>query len=204
MDNLRLEKQIQFLVEIDKLKTIFRNTYLADGSRKENDAEHSWHLGLAVLILSEYFEKIDHLKTIKMVLIHDLVEIIAGDTYCYDQNGQAGKFEREQAAARKLLGMLPEDQGDELYRLWLEFECVETPEARCAAMVDRLQPLLLNLASGGKSWLEHGINAEQVRERNTLIFRHADPRIADLVTEIIEEAVAKGYLKKGNGALERD
>lgn len=195
MSDARFRKQLQFLVEIDKLKSIFRNTYLADGTRKENDAEHSWHLGMMVLILSEYFEKIDHLKTLKMVLIHDLVEIIAGDVYCYDEKGHEGKFEREQGAARQLLAMLPEEQRDELYHLWLEFETAQTPEAQCAAVVDRLQPLLLNVASKGKSWREHGICAEQVRRRNEIIFGNAHPQIADFVAEMIDGAIAKGYLK---------
>lgn len=200
MDKDRLKKQIDFLVEIDKIKNIFRNNYLADGSRKENDAEHSWHLGMSVLMLAEHFEGIDLLKTVKMVLIHDLVEIIAGDVYCYDEKGNEGKFEREKAAAVQLFSILPRDQGDELYDLWIEFEESKTPEAICAAVVDRLQPLLLNYHSEGKSWLEHNISSEKVRNRNRLVFDRCSAEISDFVAGMIDKAVEKGYLTEQENA----
>lgn len=163
----RLEKQFQFIREIDKEKTIFRQTYLADGERKENDAEHAWHMAMMVMLLAEYSnEKIDVLHTMKMVLIHDLIEIYAGDTYCYDNAGNATKKQRELEAADKLFNILPEDQAKELRSIWDEFEEGETAEAKFAATMDRIQPLMLNHASGGKSWLEHGVHAEQVYGRN--------------------------------------
>lgn len=191
----RLKKQIDFLIEIDKLKSIFRRNYLADGSRRENDAEHSWHLSMMVFILSEYFEDIDMLKTIKMVLVHDLVEIIAGDVYCYDEKANVGKFEREQEAAEELFSILPEDQHKELHDLWMEFEEGKTTEAICAAISDRLQPLLLNYTSNGKSWLEHNIYAESVKVRNEVVFKKANKKISEFVTKMIEDAKEKGYLK---------
>jgi len=195
MDMERLKKQIDFLIEIDKIKHIIRRNYLSDGSRRENDAEHSWHLGMMVFILSEYFEGIDILKTLKMVIMHDLVEIISGDVYCYDEKANEGKFEREQEAANELFSILPEDQKKELYDLWMEFEDRKTPEAVCAAICDRLQPLLLNYTSGGKSWLEHNIRAESVVARNDVVFEKADKRISEFVAKMIEDAREKGYLK---------
>ncbi len=163
----RLEKQMAFLEEVDKIKLIGRQTYLADGSRKENDAEHSWHLALMAMLLSEYSnEKIDVLKTMSMVLIHDIVEIDAGDTYAYDTEGNKSKRERELAAAERIFNILPEDQAHMLRALWDEFEAGETPEARFAATVDRVQPTMLNNASGGISWREHKVSIGDVLKRN--------------------------------------
>lgn len=161
------EKQIAFIMELDKVKTIQRQTYLADASRKENDAEHSWHLALMAFVLSDYAnEKIDVLKTMKMVLLHDVIEIDAGDTYAYDAVGNQTKRAREQKAADRIFGLLPEAQEAEYRGLWEEFEAMETPEARFANMLDKVQPLLLNDASGGKSWEEHGVKKSQVMARN--------------------------------------
>lgn len=163
----RLEQQFAFLQEIDKEKQITRQTYLADGSRKEGDAEHAWHLAVMTLLLSEYANsEIDVLRTMSMVLIHDLVEIDAGDTYAYDEAGKETQARREQLAAERIFGLLPEDQGRRLRALWEEFEARETPEAKFARSMDNLQPLLLNHASGGKSWAEHGVRLEQVLGRN--------------------------------------
>lgn len=163
----RLEKQIKFITEVDKLKSIIRQNYLADGSRKEDDADHSWHLALMCTVLAEYAnEKIDLLKTMKMLLIHDLVEIDAGDTYAYDNEAAKSKRERELAAADRIFNLLPEEQAGELRALWDEFEENTTPEAKFASTLDRLQPFLLNSASNGKSWREHGICLSQVLERN--------------------------------------
>ena len=152
----RLEKQLDFIREIDKEKEIFRQTYLADASRKENDAEHAWHMAIMTMLLSEYAnEKIDVLKTVGMLLIHDIVEIDAGDTYAYDEAGKATQHEREQKAAERIYGLLPKEQGEPLLELWEEFEAQQTPEARFARTMDNIQPMLLNDASGGLSWREH-------------------------------------------------
>lgn len=165
--NERLDKQFDFFREIDKEKQIGRQTYLADGERKENDAEHAWHMAIMTILLSEYAnEEIDVLKTITMLLIHDLVEIDAGDTYAYDEDGKKSQAEREAKAAKRIYGLLPEDQGRKLLDLWLEFEAQETPEAKFARTMDHIQPMMLNDASGGKSWLEHGIRLSQILKRN--------------------------------------
>lgn len=163
----RIEKQFEFLKEIDKEKNIFRQTYLADGKRKENDAEHAWHMALFVMVLSEYAnDDIDVLKTMKIVLIHDLIEIYAGDTYAYDSKGNESKRERELAAADRLFNILPSDQAEEFRALWDEFEENITPEARFANTMDKIQPMMLNNASEGRSWEEHGVHASQVYGRN--------------------------------------
>lgn len=163
----RLEQQINFIMEVDKLKNIVRQNYLSDGSRKEDDADHSWHLALMCAILSEHSnQKIDIVKTMVMVLIHDIVEIDAGDTYAYDAEFNVSKRERELAAAERIFHLLPEDQAKEMRSLWDEFEENETPEAKFAATLDRVQPFLLNAASNGKSWKEHGVTFSQVMKRN--------------------------------------
>lgn len=163
----RLQKQMKFILEVDKVKEIFRQTYLSDGSRKENDAEHSWHLALMAVLLKEYAnEEVDLLKVIPMVLIHDLVEIDAGDTYAYDQAGLATQRERETKAADRIFGLLPSDQAEVFRALWEEFEAYETAEAKFAHALDNCQPLFLNDASGGKSWREHGVHKSQIYKRN--------------------------------------
>lgn len=163
----RLQKQMKFILEVDKVKEIFRQTYLSDGSRKENDAEHSWHLALMAVLLKEYAnEDVDLLKVIPMVLIHDLVEIDAGDTYAYDQAGLATQRERETKAADRIFGLLPSDQAEVFRALWEEFEAYETAEAKFAHALDNCQPLFLNDASGGKSWREHGVHKSQIYKRN--------------------------------------
>lgn len=161
----RLKKQMEFIVEVDKVKNIIRQTYLADGNRKENDAEHSWHLALMAVLLKEYSnEEVDLAKVVPMVLIHDLVEIDAGDTYAYDEAGAETK--RETKAADRIFGMLPEDQCKWFRELWEEFEAYETPEAKFAHVLDNCQPLLLNDASNGRSWAEHGVRKSQIYKRN--------------------------------------
>ena len=163
----RLQKQMDFIVEIDKVKKIMRQTYLADASRKENDAEHSWHLALMAVLLKEYSnEDVDLSKVIPMVLIHDLVEIDAGDTYAYSGEDPEETEARERKAALRIFGLLPEDQGQWLRSLWEEFEAYETPEAKFARTLDNCQPLLLNDASDGKSWKEHGVHKSQIYKRN--------------------------------------
>jgi putative hydrolase of HD superfamily len=163
----RLEQQMNFIIEVDKLKSIIRQNYLADGSRKEDDADHSWHLALMCALLGEYSnEVIDTVKTMKMVLIHDIVEIDAGDTYAYDSQANLSKRERELAAADRIFNLLPKDQAMEMRSLWDEFEERSTPEAKFASTLDRIQPFLLNAVSGGQSWKEHGVTLSQVMERN--------------------------------------
>lgn len=163
----RLKKQFAFIQEIDKEKNIFRQTYLSDANRKENDAEHCWHMAVMAMLLSEYSnEEIDVLHTMSLALIHDLVEIYAGDTYAYDTAGNADKLEREMAAADKLFALLPDDQRDKMRGLWDEYEACETAESKFANTLDKIQPLMLNNASGGLSWKEHGVKASQVYARN--------------------------------------
>ncbi len=167
MDLERLQKQMDFIREIDKEKQIFRQTYVSDGTRKENDAEHAWHMAIMTFLLSEYAnEEIDILKTMRMILIHDIVEIDAGDTYAYDDAAKATQREREQKAADRLFGILPEDQGAELRSLWEEFEAGETKEARFARTMDNVQPLILNDATDGKSWEEHQAPLSKILKRN--------------------------------------
>lgn len=163
----RLEQQLQFILEIDKVKKIIRQTPLSDASRKENDAEHSWHIALMAYLLQEYAEEpVEVSKVMLMVLIHDLVEIDAGDTYAYDTEGAKTKDERERKAADRIFGLLPEDQGMYLKALWEEFEAYETAEAKYAHLLDNFQPLLLNDASGGISWTEHQVKKSQIYKRN--------------------------------------
>ena len=167
MDNERLKKQMDFILEMDKMKSIMRQTYLANGERKENDAEHSWHLALMCGILAEYSnEPIDVLKTMKMVLLHDAIEIDAGDTYAYDAAGNQTKKEREQKAADRIFPMLPEDMAKEYRNLWEEFEESRTPEAKFAHTMDNIQPTMLNDASKGKAWATRGVHLSQILGRN--------------------------------------
>lgn len=191
----RLKKQIGFMLELDKMKNLYRQTYVLHEDRKENDAEHSWHLAILAFILAEHSNKpVDVAKIMKMVLIHDIVEIDAGDTYCYDSEGYKTKADREEKAAQRIFGLLPEDQKDEMYRLWREFEDSETDDARFAAVLDRVQPLLLNYTKGGISWKEHGIFKEQVLGRNEAYFDVSD-NITELITNIIDDAQKNGWLK---------
>ncbi len=163
----RLDQQYDFIREIDKEKKIIRQTYLSDGSRKENDAEHAWHAAIMAVLLSEYAnEKIDVLKTVTMLLLHDVVEIDAGDTYAYDEEGKKTQRQREVAAADRIYGLLPEDQKKKFRDLWEEFEACETAEAKFARTMDHIQPLILNDASGGISWLEHSVSLSQILDRN--------------------------------------
>lgn len=166
-DRDRLQKQIDFCREIDKEKLIGRQTYLTGAVRKENDAEHAWHMAIMTLLLSEYSnEKIDVLRTISMLLIHDLVEIDAGDTYAYDEEAKKTQRERELKGADRIFGMLPENQGKYFRELWDEFEEQKTPEARFARTMDNFQPIMLNAASEGKSWEERGVLLSQILNRN--------------------------------------
>jgi putative hydrolase of HD superfamily len=196
-DDDRLARQIGFLLEIDKLKRVLRETWHLDQSRKENDAEHSWHLAVMAVLLAEYATEpgLDLARVVKMVLVHDLVEIDAGDTFVYDEVGARDKAEREQAAADRLFGTLPDDQAAEVRRLWEEFEARRTPEARYAAGLDRLQPLLHNYHTQGRTWREHGVTSDRVLARNCHMAEGA-PRLWQYAESLIHEAVRKGYLPK--------
>lgn len=191
----RLEKQMQFIIEVDKVKNIFRQTYLADGNRKENDAEHSWHLALMAVLLKEYSnEEVSLEKVIPMVLIHDLVEIDAGDTYAYDEAGKQTQRAREEKAADRIFGMLPKDQGENFRALWEEFDAYETPEAKFAHVCDNVQPLMLNHATDGKSWRERGIKRSQVEKRNSRV-GESSQTMKTYIEEILDKNVEKGNLK---------
>ena len=194
MDKDRLDRQIEFIREIDKEKSIGRQTYLADASRKEDDAEHAWHMAIMTVLLSEYAnEKIDVFRTMTMLLIHDLVEIDAGDTYAYDENAKKTQRERELKCADRIFSLLPEDQGKWLYDLWEEFEAYETPEAKYAHMLDNSQPLFLNNATDGISWVEHGVKKSQIYTRNRRTGEGA-PKIWEYMQELIDQHVEKGHV----------
>lgn len=167
-DEERLQKQLDFILELDRLKYIERQSYVADASRHENDAEHSWHLALMAMLLSEYAnEEVNVLHVIKMVLIHDAVEIDAGDTYAYDAEGNETKRAREEKAADRIFNILPEDQAGEMRKIWEEFEAGITPEAKFAAALDHIQPIMLNDITDGRAWREHGVAMSQVIDRNS-------------------------------------
>lgn len=190
----RLEQQFNFLMEVDKLKNIIRQNYLTDGSRKEDDADHSWHLALMCAILSEHAnEKIDVVKTMTMILVHDIVEIDAGDTYAYDIQGNLTKQIREEAAADRIYNLLPKDQAQELRSLWDEFEERKTPEAKFAATLDRILPFLMNAKSGGKSWKEHGVMKSQIMKRNEVTPEGSEV-IWQYVQEILQQQIENGNL----------
>lgn len=197
MDNERLKRQIDFIVEVDKLKQVYRQTLLMDGSREENDAEHSWHLALMAMVLYEYSPEadLDLTKVLKMLLIHDLVEIYAGDTFCYDEKGNLDKAKRELAAAEKIYSILPFDQSVEFRDLWDEFEERKTPEALFAASLDRLQPLICNYHTGGHTWVKYGIKSKKVLERN-LPIKEGAPKLWELVEEIVENSIDRSILER--------
>lgn len=194
-DKERLEKQMAFIREIDKEKQIFRQSYVTDGTRKENDAEHAWHMAIMTFLLSEYAnEDIDVLKTIRMILIHDIVEIDAGDTYAYDDFAKATQREREERAADRLFGMLPEDQAVELRALWEEFEAAETKEARFARTMDNVQPLLLNDATGGKAWEEHDVPLSKIMKRNERTAKGSETLWEYSRDALIKKNVEEGHI----------
>jgi putative hydrolase of HD superfamily len=193
----RLAAQVGFLLEVDRLKSVLRRGYVADGSRRENTAEHSWTLALMALVLAEHAaEPVDTATVVRMVVIHDIVEVDAGDTYIYDQAGRAGEIEREQRAAERLFGLLPADQGAELRSLWDEFEAGTSPEARFARSLDRFAGFLLNHASGGRSWRENGVRADMVHEVNQAI-EVGSPTLWDEVRLRLADAQARGWIEPG-------
>ena len=163
----RIDRQFDFIREIDKEKFITRQTFLSDAKRRENDAEHAWHMAIMTVLLAGYAdEKIDVLKTVTMLLIHDIVEIDAGDTYAYDEDAKKTQREREVKAADRIFGLLPEKQGKEFRALWEEFEAQETAESKFARTMDNIQPIMLNAATDGKAWEEHDVHIEQILNRN--------------------------------------
>lgn len=191
----RLERQIQFLIEIDKTKQIFRKTKLFDKSRFENAAEHAWHLGLMAMVLGEYAnEKIDLAKVIKMVLIHDIVEIDAGDTIVYDTKSRTEAQEKESLAAERIFSILPKDQKKAFIALWKEFEERKSPEAKFAAAIDRFEPILQNRLTDYYTWKAHGISYAQLQVRNKHI-QDGSEVIWEVVQEIFSEAKEKGEIK---------
>lgn len=213
MENERLKKQLEFLLTLDKLKNVYRQTYilcddLPQGSkefddnfkekkplpRRENDAEHSFSLAIAAAVLAEYSnEPVEVAKVMKMVLVHDAVEIYAGDTYCYDDEGAKTKEAREKAAAEKIFGTLPEEQAEEYRALWDEFERNDTPEARFSNAMDRIQPLLLNYSREGYSWKEHGVNSSQVRKRFDKV-KDGSEELGRMVDDLLDKAIENGFL----------
>ena len=191
----RLEKQLSFALEIDKLKNVFRRTHLSMHGRYENDAEHSWHMAIMAYLLREYSnEEIDIAKTILMCLIHDIVEIDAGDTYAYDENGLSTQKEREDLAKERIFSLLPTEQKQELMSLFDEFEKNESVEARFAHAMDNLQPLILNNSNNGGDWKEHGVTSEQIytRQRKTKL---GSEKLFEVTDKIIKDNISKGNIK---------
>lgn len=191
-----LLKEIEFIIELDKMKNIFRQTSIIDKSRRENDAEHSWHVAIMSIILSEYADDdIEVYRVMKMLLVHDLIEIYAGDTFCYDEIGNRDKIEREERAAYKLFNILPENKGQKVKELWEEFEKMETKESLFANSMDRLQPFLMNYYSDGGTWEKYDISKEQVLKRAEPIKR-SSKKLWEFAEGLIEDSVKKGYIKK--------
>ncbi|NLU46928.1 MAG: HD domain-containing protein [Syntrophomonadaceae bacterium] len=192
----RLEQQMAFILEVDQLKNVERQTLIVDGTRRENSAEHSWHIALMALLLAEHADHPDQLnllKVVKMLLVHDIIEIDAGDVFAYAQDDE--REEREEKAARRLFGLLPRDQAEELHKLWREFEERSTPEARYAASLDRLLPLVQNYLTGGYTWVKYHIPEEKVRKRNQVI-RESSQALWQYAQSIIDQARKKGYLER--------
>ncbi|HVI53162.1 MAG TPA: HD domain-containing protein [Candidatus Sulfotelmatobacter sp.] len=189
----RLERQLAFIAELDKMKGIIRHTPLVDASRRETDAEHSWHIAVMALLLSEHAdEPVDAVKVMKMLLIHDVVEIDAGDTFIYDDKGNADKYERERKAADRLFGMLPSDQESELRALWEEFEERKSPEARFASSIDRFQPIMNNHLSRGGSWKANNVQPEKVLSFNESRIGGASKRLWLRIREMIHISMDRG------------
>ena len=195
----RLANQMTFIREIDRLKRVYRQTYLNDGSRHDNSAEHSWHLAAMAMTLAEYApEDVDVTRVVRMALIHDIVEIDAGDVFIYDESRAAEKATNEQRAAERLFGLLPGDQATELRALWEEFEARQTPDAKFAAALDRLEPLLHNYYTGGGAWKGHGIKASSVIRINSRIGQSSEELWA-FARSLIDECIARGYLEDDQG-----
>lgn len=193
----RFNKQLNFIIEIDKLKQVFRRTILMDESRRENDAEHMWHMAVGAMLFQEYSNniEIDMSQVLKMVLLHDVIEIYAGDTFAYDVQGHDDKEERERNSADRVFALLPKDQELEFRKLWDEFEAASTIESKYAKAMDRFMPILHNYTTKGKQWKKFGITSEMVLERNKTI-EDGSKFLWEYVKEIVEDSLQKGYLKK--------
>jgi len=193
----RFKQQIEFILEVDKLKHVLRKTILMDRSRRENSAEHSWHIALTVMVLSEYARNadIDFFRVMKILLVHDLIEIDAGDTYCYDDQGRKDQAEREKSAADRIFSILPPDQAGMFRELWDEFEERKTPESRFANALDRVQPFLHNYFTRGQTWQDNDIKSDQVRARMQPVNDGA-PVLWSYVNSLIDDAVEKGFLSE--------
>ena len=194
-ENERLAKQLAFSLEIDKEKNIFRQTHLSGHGRNENDAEHAWHMAIMAYLLREYAnEEVDIGRVMLMCLIHDIVEIDAGDTYAYDEEGLATQKEREDAAKERIFSMLPNDQKQELMALFDEFEDNQTPESRYAHAMDNLQPLILNDSNGGGDWLEHNVCSKQIYGRQTRT-RQGSEILFDYIDKVIQKHIRQGHIR---------
>ena len=191
-----LTRRLQFILAADALKNVERRTFVGDGSRHENSAEHSWHLAVAVLLFEPLARQrnLDLQRMLEMALLHDLPEIGAGDTYVYDNAGRESQAAREQLAADEIFGLLPDQCNAEFRARWEEFENLSSPEAQFVRALDRLLPILLNFTTGGRAWLQHGISAEQVREVNLPILEAA-PALRDYCETLIEDAARLGFLQ---------
>lgn len=192
----RLKKQLEFVLEIDKEKNIFRQTHISGHGRNENDAEHAWHMAIMAYLLREYSnDPIDITRVMLMCLIHDVVEIDAGDTYAYDTEGKKTQKAREEAAKEQLYSMLPDDQKEELMAIFEEFEAWETPEAKFARAMDNLQPLLLNNSNGGGDWRSHEVSADQVYGRQ-IGTKAGSEKLYEVTDNIIKENIKNGNIKE--------
>ena len=197
MDRKRFKKQVAFILEADKEKNILRQTHLSGHGRRENDAEHAWHMAVMAMVLSEYAnEAVDTGRVIQMLLIHDLVEIYAGDTFAYDAAGAATQKTRETSGADRLFSKLPEDQAKKMRALWEEFEAWKTPEAKFARSLDRFQQMMLNAATDGRAWNEHGVKVSQVMKRNARTHEGSEALWAWQLEHFIKPNAAKGRLKE--------
>ncbi len=195
MDRERFERQRDFILEIDREKEVLRQTHITGYARREDDAEHAWHMAVMAYLLGEYAnEPVDIARTMIMCLVHDVVEIDAGDSYAYDSSAQATHVERETRAAERIFGLLPDDQAADLRALWEEFEADETPEARFARAMDNVQPLMLNDSNGGRDWVAHDVSIHETRGRNATT-RLGSEELADYVEERFEANVEKGSLR---------
>ncbi len=191
----KLQKQIKFALVIDEMKNIFRRNLIIDGSRRENDAEHSWNLAMLAMLFEEYStEKVDLEKVLKIALVHDLIEVYAGDTFAYDVKGNEDKLQREIESANKLFGILDPVQGAEIRALWDEFEAKETPESKYANAIDRIQPLINNYMTNGHTWKEGDVHAPQIYKRMDII-RTTTPALWPIVEGIINTSIEIGILK---------
>jgi len=193
-----LKNQINFIIEVDKMKNIERHTRVIENLKRETDAEHSWHVALIANVLYDYAaqkDKIDIARVTKMLLVHDLVEVYAGDTFAFDEKGYEDKLEREQNAAVKIFGFLPENQREEYNNLWVEFDEEQTPDAQYAAAIDRLQPFINNSETNGYTWREGKVTLDQVYKRDALV-KTAIPPVWEFVEQVIAEALRKGQIIK--------